>query len=118
MSACIRPTAWLCGPDKAVGTGKKHRETRGHREGLVALFRQRLLKSECGVAGRVLHLVERVMRDPFGGGTGKPGPLKQVLALCWSRRVTQEHRLVYPVADESAGFRQARITIEWDDKKR
>jgi toxin YoeB len=65
------------------------------------------VKSERVVAVRVLDLVEAVMRDPFEG-PGKPEPLKYVLAGCWSRRVTQEHRLVYRVADETIDFLQAR----------
>ena len=65
------------------------------------------VKSERGVAVRVLDLVEAVMRDPFEG-PGKPEPLKYVLAGCWSRRVTQEHRLVCRVADETIDFLQAR----------
>ena len=65
------------------------------------------VKNERGVAVRVLDLVESVMRDPFEG-SGKPEPLKYVLAGCWSRRVTQEHRLVYRVTDEAVNFLQAR----------
>lgn len=65
------------------------------------------VKSERGVAVRILDLVEAVLRDPFEG-PGKPEPLKYVLAGCWSRRVTQEHRLVYRVADETIDFLQAR----------
>jgi Txe/YoeB family toxin of toxin-antitoxin system len=33
-------------------------------------------------------------------GIGKPEPLKYLLAGCWSRRVTQDHRLVYRVVDD------------------
>ncbi len=58
-------------------------------------------------AMRVLELVEAVLRDPFAG-IGKPEPLKFVLAGCWSRRVTQEHRLVYRVAGNRIDFLQAR----------
>ena len=65
------------------------------------------VKNERGVAVRVLDLVEAVMRDPFEG-PGKPEPLKYVLVGCWSRRVTQEHRLVYRVTDETVDFLQAR----------
>ena len=66
------------------------------------------IKNERGVAVRVLDLlVDAVMRDPFKG-PGKPEPLKYVLAGCWSRRVTQEHRLVYRVAAETVDFLQAR----------
>ena len=65
------------------------------------------VKSERSVAVRVLDLVEAVMRDP-SEGSGKPEPLKYVLAGCWSRRVTQEHRLVYRVTNEAVDFLQAR----------
>jgi len=58
-------------------------------------------------AVRVLELVEAVMRDPFGG-IGKPEPLKYVLAGAWSRRITQEHRLIYAVGAERIEFLQAR----------
>ncbi|MFZ0749897.1 MAG: Txe/YoeB family addiction module toxin, partial [Pyrinomonadaceae bacterium] len=40
-----------------------------------------------------------VQRDPFRG-IGKPEPLKHELKGCWSRRIDQEHRLVYQVKDE------------------
>jgi toxin YoeB len=65
------------------------------------------VKSERSIALRALDLVEAVMRDPFGG-PGKPEPLKYLLAGCWSRRVTQEHRLVYRITDEAIDFLQAR----------
>ena len=54
-----------------------------------------------------LDLVEAVMRDPFQG-LGKPEPLRYLLAGCWSRRITQEHRLVYRVTEEAIDFLQAR----------
>lgn len=56
---------------------------------------------------RVLSLVEAVMRDPFDG-IGHPEPLKYLGAGVWSRRVTQEHRLVYVVSDDRIDFVQAR----------
>jgi len=59
------------------------------------------------IALRVLELVEAVLRDPFTG-IGKPEPLKFILAGCWSRRVTQEHRLVYRVSGNRVDFLQAR----------
>ena len=80
----------------------------------VAVFQPEFLqdlrfwvKNERTAAIRVLDLVEAVMRDPFVG-PGKPEPLKYVLAGCWSRRVTQEHRLVYRVSDAAIDFLQAR----------
>jgi len=59
------------------------------------------------VALRVLDLVEASLRDPFGG-IGKPEPLKYLAPNTWSRRITQEHRLVYLVRDERIDFLQAR----------
>ena len=56
---------------------------------------------------RVLDLVEAVMRDPFSG-IGKPEPLKYLGPGIWSRRLTQEHRLVYLVGDDRIDFLQAR----------
>jgi toxin YoeB len=65
------------------------------------------VKSDRNTAIRVLDLVEAVMRDPFQG-MGKPEPLRHLLAGCWSRRITQEHRLVYRVSDKAVDYLQAR----------
>jgi len=65
------------------------------------------VKTDRRTALRVLDLVEAAVRDPFGG-IGKPEPLRFALAGCWSRRVTQEHRLVYRVSDARIDFLQAR----------
>jgi len=56
---------------------------------------------------RALDLMEAVLRDPFAG-IGKPEPLKYLLAGCWSRRITQEHRLVYRVSGARVEFLQAK----------
>jgi len=56
---------------------------------------------------KILKLVEAVMRDPFDG-IGKPEPLKFLDPGTWSRRLTQEHRLVYLVRDKRIDFLQAR----------
>lgn len=48
---------------------------------------------------RVLRLIEETQRNPFGG-IGKPEPLKHELAGCWSKRIDEEHRLVYQVLDD------------------
>ena len=66
-----------------------------------------LVKNDRKVALRVLELVEAAIADPFGG-IGKPEPLRFELAGCWSRRITQEHRLVYRVIDDRIDFLQAR----------
>jgi toxin YoeB len=59
------------------------------------------------VALRVLDLVEGCVRDPFQG-IGKPEPLRHHLAGSWSRRITEQHRLVYRVFDDRIVFLQAR----------
>ncbi|WP_028313498.1 Txe/YoeB family addiction module toxin [Desulfatibacillum aliphaticivorans] len=56
---------------------------------------------------RIFQLIEAVMRDPFQG-IGKPEPLKYFGPGVWSRRITQEHRLVYLVRDARIDFIQAR----------
>ena len=59
------------------------------------------------VALRAFALIEATMRDPFEG-IGKPEPLKYLGANVWSRRLTQEHRIVYLVSDDRIDFLQAR----------
>ncbi len=56
---------------------------------------------------RIVDLGEAVMRDPFTG-KGKPEALRFDLAGCWSRRITQEHRLVYRVTAARIDFLMAR----------
>ena len=65
------------------------------------------MDTDRATALRVLQLVEDVLRDPFHG-IGKPEPLKYELAGAWSRRITQEHRLVYRVSAQRIDFVQAR----------
>jgi toxin YoeB len=65
------------------------------------------VKADRDAAIRVLDLVEATLRDPFIG-IGKPEVLRHDLAGCWSRRITQEHRLVYWVSVEQIDFVQAR----------
>ena len=65
------------------------------------------VESDRKIALRALDLVEAVMRDPFSG-IGKPEPLKYLSSGAWSRRLTQEHRIVYLVRDDRIDFLQAR----------
>ena len=57
------------------------------------------IKQDRGKALRIVDLINDVQRDPFKG-IGKPEPLKHQLKGCWSRRIDQEHRLVYQVTEE------------------
>jgi toxin YoeB len=45
---------------------------------------------------KISQLVEAIKMSPFKG-LGKPEPLKYRLSGCWSRRINQEHRIVYEV---------------------
>jgi toxin YoeB len=60
---------------------------------------------------RVNRLITDVQREPFDG-IGKPEPLRHVLAGCWSRRIDEEHRLVYKVDGEDLIILQARFHYE------
>jgi toxin YoeB len=60
------------------------------------------------VALRAFDLIEAILRDPFNG-IGKPEPLKYFAGGAWSRRLTQEHRIVYLVRDARIDFLQARF---------
>lgn len=50
-------------------------------------------------AQKIMGLIEEVKRTPFVG-TGKPEPLRHRLEKAWSRRIDQEHRLIYTVDDK------------------
>jgi toxin YoeB len=65
------------------------------------------IETDRRVALKVMNLVEAVIRDPFTG-IGKPEPLRHLGANLWSRRITQEHRLVYLVRAERLDFLQCR----------
>jgi toxin YoeB len=56
---------------------------------------------------RALDLVEAILRDPFTG-IGKPEPLKYLTPGAWSRRLTQEHRIVYLASETRIDFLQAK----------
>ncbi|MEA1918587.1 MAG: Txe/YoeB family addiction module toxin [Campylobacterota bacterium] len=49
---------------------------------------------------KINQLLKDIKRDPFSG-VGKPEALKHEFSGCWSRRITDEHRLVYEVTDYS-----------------
>jgi toxin YoeB len=50
---------------------------------------------------KIVALIEDVIKTPFAG-LGKPEPLRFELKGCWSRRIDQEHRLVYKIEKDSA----------------
>jgi len=65
------------------------------------------VKTDRKVALRALKLIEEILRNPFQG-IGKPEPLRYLAPGVWSRRLTQEHRIVYLVKDKRIDFLQAR----------
>lgn len=65
------------------------------------------VKTNRKIALRAFDLIEAVLRDPFSG-VGKPEPLKYDVSGTWSRRLTEEHRLVYLVSEGRVDFLQAR----------
>lgn len=56
---------------------------------------------------KINELIKAIDREPFTG-IGKPEPLKHVLKDYWSRRITQEHRLVYKVMTKELYIAQCR----------
>jgi toxin YoeB len=60
---------------------------------------------------RLNRLLNDVLRDP-SVGIGKPEPLRHVLAGCWSRRIDEEHRLVYLVDGDDVVVLHARYHYE------
>lgn len=92
--------------------GERHRPER--RVDFFQKFREDLvwwIKNDRQAALKTLELVEAIIADPFAG-IGKPEPLRHELAGCWSRRITQEHRLVYRVTGDRIDFLQARYHYE------
>lgn len=89
----------------AKSKSRQKREAVFHPEFIDDL--QHWVKTDRRVALRALEIVEATLDDPFAG-IGKPEPLKYLAPNTWSRRLTQEHRLVYVVKDQRIEFLQAR----------
>lgn len=60
---------------------------------------------------RINRLIDDAMRDPVSG-IGKPEPLRYMLTGAWSRRITEEHRLVYLIDGDDLVILQARFHYE------
>ena len=56
---------------------------------------------------KINRLIKEIARDPFSG-IGKPEPLKHAMEGYWSRRINQEHRLVYTITSNSIHIIQCR----------
>ena len=64
-------------------------------------------KKDKRILGRINMLIKEIQRTPFEG-TGKPEPLKHVLAGYWSRRIDNKNRLVYKVEKDAVFIAQLR----------
>jgi toxin YoeB len=69
---------------------------------------QHWLQTDRQILKRINRLIDDALRDPTDG-IGKPEPLKHMLAGTWSRRITDEHRLVYLVDDDDLVVLEARF---------
>ena len=64
-------------------------------------------KTDRRMVDRINKLIRETQRDPFEG-VGKPEPLKHALSGFWSRRITDEHRMVYKMVDGALLLAQLR----------
>lgn len=65
------------------------------------------LSTDRKTARRIVRLISEIQRDPFNG-IGKPEPLQGNLSGYWSRRIDDEHRLIYRADDAEAKIIKAR----------
>ena len=64
-------------------------------------------KTDKKILRRINTLIQEIMRNPFEG-IGKPEPLKHALSGYWSRRINEEHRIVYKVSADAILMAQLR----------
>ncbi len=64
-------------------------------------------RTERKILERINQLIKEIERSPFEG-TGKPEPLRHGLSGYWSRRITDEHRIVYKAEKDSLHLAQLR----------
>lgn len=65
-------------------------------------------KTDKKILNRINELIKVISRTPFEG-IGKPEPLKHALAGFWSRRINDEHRLVYKIEGEALLIAQCKL---------
>ncbi len=64
-------------------------------------------KTDKAIVKRINALIKDIRRSPFEG-IGKPEPLKHALSGFWSRRINDEHRIVYKVTEDNILIAQLR----------
>ena len=93
-----------------MSKSKKDRKVKTGKPVFQREFKEDLkywIETDWKITHRALKIVDEILqKDPFTG-TGRPEPLKGI-PNAWSRRLTQEHRIVYLVRDDKIDFLQAR----------
>jgi len=69
-------------------------------------------KTDKAMVKRINALIKNIQRNPFDG-IGKPEPLKHGLSGYWSRRINDEHRIVYKVAEDNLLIAQLRYHYKY-----
>ena len=69
-------------------------------------------KTDKSMIIRINRLIKDIQREPYTG-IGKPEPLKYSLAGYWSRRINDEHRIVYKVLGDQIFIAQLRYHYEY-----
>jgi len=64
-------------------------------------------KTDKVILKRINTLIKEIQRSPYEG-IGKPEPLKHSLSGYWSRRINDEHRIVYKISEDSLLIAQLR----------
>lgn len=111
------PFPRTCAPRSTLTAAKRHSRTRvtspavsEERQAILrSAFRADLthwISTDPRIALRVTRLMEDILQSPFSG-MGKPEPLKHT-GGAWSRRITDEHRIVYEVNPNGVFFAVAR----------
>ena len=84
------------------------------KRGRIAVFQPEFIEdlrywveTDRKLAIRAFKMIEDILRDPYDG-IGKLEPLKYLAPGAWSRRLTQEHRIVYLVREDQIDFLQGR----------
>ena len=69
-------------------------------------------KTDQSMITRINRLIKNIQREPYTG-IGKPEPLKHSLAGYWSRRINDEHRIVYKAEEDPIFIAQLRYHYEY-----
>lgn len=94
-----------------VNDDRSPRHGRGSTRSTISCDEARVQSADRAMVKRINRLLDDVLRDPFTG-IGTPERLKHAFAGSWSRRIGDEHRLVYVVEGDEVIVYQARFHYE------